>query len=229
MKRILIATPSYDGKVDVWYASALHRTTILGLENEILFHPIFMSYDALIQRSRNDLIAIAVENDFDGMLWIDADMEWDPQWAVDVVNSQKSVLGLPCIKKSIFEESYNVKCKPENLVTDEDGYIKVESIGTGFLYLDKSAYTYLWDSSEAYTHNGQSRRWVFSVGLEDGDIISEDVLMCKKLREGGFDVFIDPKKTCNHVGSLKYSGNFEIFVKKVLEMTDKTPQEAANL
>lgn len=226
MKRILIATPSYDGKVDVWYASALHRTALLGIENGIYFYPIFMSYDALIQRSRNDLIALAVENDFDGMLWIDADMEWAPQWAIDVVSSGKSVLGLPCIKKSLFEESYNVKCKTENLITDEEGYIKVESIGTGFLYLDKDAYTYLWESSEPYTHNGLTRRWVFSVGLENGDIISEDVTMCKKLREGGFDVFIDPKKTCNHVGNLKYCGNFEEFIKKVLAFKDNVDKES---
>ena len=213
MKRVLIATPSYDGKVDVWYTSALHQTTLLGIQNEVYFHPIFMSYDALIQRSRNDLVALAIEQDFDGILWIDADIEWAPQWALDVVNSGKDVLGLPCIKKSIREESYNVKCKIEDLVV-EDGYIKVESIGTGFLYLSKEAFSYLWDNSEPYVHNGQDKRWIFEVKIQDGDIISEDVLMCQKLREK-FDVFIDPTKTCNHVGTLKFSGNFAAFIDKI--------------
>lgn len=215
MKKVLIATPSYDGKVDVWYTSALHGTTILGLQNEIIFHPVFMSYDALIQRSRNDLIALAIEEEFDGMLWIDADIEWAPQWALDVVNSGKDAMGLPCIKKSLFEESYNVKCKPEDLVTNEDGLIKVESVGTGFLYLSKEAFTHLWDTSEPYNHNGKDKRWVFEVGLLNGDIISEDVTLCKKLNEGGFDVFIDPTKTCNHVGTLKYGGDFAAFIEKI--------------
>lgn len=224
MKRILIATPSYDGKVDVWYVSALHQTALLGLQSELYFHPIFMSYDALIQRSRNDLIAIAVENDFDGILWIDADIEWAPQWAVDAVNSGKDVIGLPCIKKSLFEESYNVKCKVEDLNTDEDGLIKVESVGTGFLYLSKEALTHLWETSDEYVHNGQKRKWIFSVGIEDGDIISEDVTMCKKLGAGGFDIFIDPTKTCNHVGTLKFSGNFENFVERVKTITTKVQE-----
>ena len=214
MKRVLIATPSYDGTVDVWYSSALHRTTLLGIENGIYFHPVFMSYDALIQRSRNDLVALAAENDFDGILWIDADIEWSPQWTIEVVASDKDVLGLPCIKKSITEESYNVKAKPEQL---GEGIISVESIGTGFLYLSKQAFTYLWDNSESYVHNGQDRRWIYEVKIQDSDIISEDVLACQKLRQGGFEIFVDTTKTCNHVGKLKFQGNFEGFIKRLKE------------
>ena len=215
MKRVLVATPSYDGKVDVWYASALHQTTLLGAQEGIYFHPIFMSYDALIQRSRNDLVALAVEQDFDGILWIDADIEWAPQWAIEAVKSGKDALGLPCIKKSITEESYNVKCKPEDLIVNDEGLIKVESIGTGFLYLSKKAFTHLWDTSQPYTHNGKDKRWIFEVKIQDNDIISEDVLMCQKLREGGFEIFIDPKKTCNHMGQLKYGGDFAAFIEKI--------------
>lgn len=214
MKRILIATPSYDGSVDVWYASALHRTTLLGIENGVYFHPVFMSYDALIQRSRNDLVALAVEQDFDAILWIDSDIEWHPSWAIEVVNSDKDVLGLPCIKKSLFDESYNVKAKPEQL---GEGVFAVESVGTGFLYLSKKAFTHLWDNSEPYVHNGQDKRWVFEVKIQDGDIISEDVLMCQKLREGGFEVFIDTTKTCNHVGKLKFVGDFKDFIRRIKE------------
>ena len=211
MKRVLVATPSYDGKVDVWYASALHQTTLIGVEAGVYFHPVFMSYDALIQRSRNDLVALAVEQAFDGLLWIDADIEWAPQWALDVVNSDKDVMGIPCVKKSLFEEAYNVKANLEQL---GEGILSVESVGTGFLYLSKKAFTYLWDTSQPYTHNGKDKRWIFEVKIQDGDIISEDVLMCQKLREGGFEVFIDSDKTCNHVGTLKYSGNFAEFIKK---------------
>jgi hypothetical protein len=215
MIKVLIATPSYDGKLDAWYTNSLINTVVLGLQNEIVFQSVFMSYDALIQRSRNDLIGIAVDNDFDGILWIDSDMEWNPQWAIDLINLGKDVIGLPVIKKSIETESYNVKCKPENLIINKDGLIKVESIGTGFLYLSKNAIKYLWDNSEPYTHNNVNRKWVFEVKVQDNDIISEDVLLCQKLRDGGFEVFIDSNKTCNHIGTLKYQGNFKAFIDKL--------------
>jgi len=221
MKNILIATPTYDGKLDVWYVNALTNTIVLGLQNNIHFQPVYMSYDALIQRSRNDLIAVAVKNNFDGMLWVDADMEWHPQWAIDLVNSNKDAIGLPVIKKSITEESYNVKCAVENLVV-KDGLIEVESVGTGFYYLSKTAIDYLWNNSEPYVHYGKERRWVFEVKIQDNDIVSEDVLINFKLRAGGFNIFVDPSKTCNHIGHLKYQGNFAEFINKVVSLKPAT-------
>lgn len=215
MKNILIATPSYDGKVDVWYANALYQTTLAGIQNEVLFRPVFMSYDALVQRSRNDLLAIAVEQEYDGILWIDADIEWHPQWALDVVVADLDVLGLPVIKKSATSESYNIKCNIEDLVKNDRGFIKVESVGTGFLYMSRAALSALWNASEPYVHNGQNKRWAFDVRIQDGDIISEDVLVCQKLGSLGFEVFIDPSKTCNHVGQLKFGGDFDSFIERV--------------
>lgn len=208
MKNILIATPSYDGRIDVWYANSLLNTARIGLANEINFAPVYMSYDALVQRARNDLLAIAVQNEFDGILWIDSDMEWDPMWALELVNSGKDVIGGTAPRKSI-EESYVVKCKPEDLVKDEEGLISVESLGTGFLYMSKAACQYLWDNSEPYVHNGADKRWAFEVKIQDNDIISEDVLVCQKLKAGGFNIYLNPKMTCAHIGTLKFTGNFE--------------------
>lgn len=214
MKNILIATPSYDGRLDVWYTNSLLETVLLGFQNEIVFKPIFLSYDALIQRSRNDLLKIAVENNFDGILWVDSDIEWSPIWAVEIVNRDKDIIGLPVIKKSL-NEAYNVKCNPEDLVINEDGLISVLSVGTGFLYMNKKAIDYLWENAEEYTEPDKTGRMVFSVNIKDGQLISEDVSVCNKLKDGGFDIFIDPSKTCNHIGNLKYSGNFADFVNRV--------------
>ena len=215
MIKVLIATPSYDGKIDVWYANSLAQTILLGIQNNIFFQAIYMSYDALVQRARNDLVGIAIENDYDYILWIDADMEWDPQKALELIQSDYDVIGLPVIKKSPYQELYNIKIKPEDLVQDENGLIKVDSIGTGFLKMSRPAFQYLWDNSEPYVHNEQDRRWIFDVKIQDGDIISEDVLVCQKLREGGFDIYIDPSSTCNHIGTMKFTGNFEKFMKRV--------------
>lgn len=214
MRKVLIATPSYDGRIDVWYANSLTNSIVLGLQNDVLFQPIYMSYDALIQRSRNDLLAIAIENEFDDIIWIDSDIEWNPEWLLELLNYEEDVVGGTYPKKSIAEQ-YTVKCNPENLVKNDKGLIEVESLGTGFLRMSKKAITYLWDNAEPYVHNGKDRRWVFEVKIQDGDIISEDVLVCQKLREGGFTINLNPDMTCNHVGPLKFTGNFAEFAEKV--------------
>jgi len=229
MRKVLVATPCYDGKVDVWYANSLINMVMLGIQKEIFFQPIYMSYDALVQRARNDLLAIAVENDFDDILWIDADMEWDPAKAIELLELDQDVIGLPVIKKTLETQSYNIKAKPEDLyITNDDGLIKVESVGTGFLKMSKKAFTYLWDNSPEYIHNGKSVRWVFDVKLVDGDIMSEDVHVAIKLAEGGFDIWIDPSSTCNHIGNLKFQGDFAQFLKDLEKLLEEQKNQKDN-
>lgn len=216
MKKVLIATPSYDGKVSVYYANALADTIRLGLSEDIYFQAVYMSFDALIQRSRNSLVALAVEADFDDVLWIDSDMEWNPEWAVKFVKSELDVLGAPCIRKSI-EEQYNVKCFPENLVPDKNGIIKVEAIGTGFLKMSKRAIQSLWDEGKPYISNDKEHRWIFDVEIQDGELVSEDILVCKKLVAAGFDINVDSTITCSHIGALNYKGDFANFVVRIAE------------
>lgn len=212
MKNILIATPSYDGKVDVWYSNSLYHTVLVGIQNEIMFKPIFLSYDALVQRARNDLVAMAKELGVDGILWVDSDIEWHPQWAIDLVNSGKDVIGIPYPKKDLSSEQYPVVLGKNKI---GKGIFPVDAIGTGFLYMSKKAYEYLWDSSEPYTSYGAERRAIFEVKIKDGLMHSEDVIACAKLRKGKFKIYIDSDKTCNHVGNLKYIGNFTSFIERL--------------
>lgn len=217
MQKILIATPTYDGKIDVWYANSLAESIRLGLANNIYFHPVYMSYDALVQRARNDLLAIAVENDFDCIIWIDADIEWQPEWLLKLVNSKEDVIGGTYRRKAL-DETYVVRCETENLVTNDNGLIEVTGLGTGFLKMSKKAFTYLWDNSTVYNEKNNdrfNRRWAFDIVVKDGELVSEDITVCDKLTEGGFKIYLDPTMTCSHMGQLKFSGNFEDFVKRL--------------
>jgi hypothetical protein len=48
-RKVLIATPAHDGRLDVWYTTSLVNTIRVAQANDIFVHPVFMSYDALVQ------------------------------------------------------------------------------------------------------------------------------------------------------------------------------------
>lgn len=217
MKRVLIATPAYDGKLVAWYTTALCTAMVDGPERGVKFTPRFVCYDSLIQRARNDLLAHAIEDDYDGILWIDSDMTWDSNWAIDIVNSGKDVIGLPCPLKNHNEDGYNVWCSPQDLLSTER-YMEVTWVGTGFLYMSRDAMQYLWDSAEIYTSPENKKKWVFDTPIRDGSFTGEDVAICHKLREGGFRIFIDPSKTCGHVGVHKFDGDFANFCSQITRL-----------
>ena len=205
MRKVLIATPCYSGHVDVWYCNALVNTIRESVSRDIFLHPVWMSYDALVQRARNDLIALAVEGGYDDMIFIDADMEWSPEWIFSLLDRPEEVVGGTARKKT-DDEIYVVKTK--TLAISENGLIQVDSLGTGFVKLSRTAFLALWNNSPVYKNAEKSGRMVCDVQIIDGELYSEDVVLFHKLTTLGFTVWLDPHMTCSHIGTRKFTGNF---------------------
>ena len=204
--KVLIATPAYDGRLDVWYTTSLVNSVRIAQENGIFLHPVFMSYDALVQRARNDLFKLALE--YDAVIWIDSDLEWNPMWIMELLGSDKDVIGGTYRKKTDDAELYTVKTKD---LTATDGLIKVDGLGMGFVKMSKKAVQALWDASQPYQNEGREGRMVCDIQVIDGQLVSEDNVVMRKLADLGFEVWLDPRMTCCHIGTKKFYGNFEGF------------------
>lgn len=210
MLKVLIATPAYDGRLDVWYTTSLVNSVRIAQDNGIFLHPVFMSYDALVQRARNDLFRLALE--YDAVIWIDADLEWNPMWIMELLGSDKDVIGGTYRKKTDDAELYTVKTKD---LTATDGLIKVDGLGMGFLKMSKKAVQALWDASQPYQNEGREGRMICDIQIVDGQLVSEDNVVTRKLADLGFDIWLDPRMTCCHIGTKKFYGNFEDFAKRL--------------
>ena len=93
MRKVLIGTPAYDGRVDVWFANSLVNTVRMSYEKETIVVPVYMAYDSLVQRARNDLVRLAIEEDFDDLIFIDSDVEWDPAWVFKLLEYPEDEIG----------------------------------------------------------------------------------------------------------------------------------------
>ena len=211
MKKVLIGTPSHDGKVDVWYANSLVNTVKIAPYFDTVIMPIYMAYDSLVQRARNDLVKLAIEEEFDDIIFIDADQEWDPEWVFKLLSYEEDVVGGTVVKKSDIP-AWNVKSLNGDLNVGENGLMEVETVGTGFLKVSKAALKKVWDASKEYKNEGKTCRMVFDIQIKNGELVSEDNVFCQKWRKLGGKVFIDPNMTCNHIGVKKYTGSFAEFL-----------------
>lgn len=218
-RRVMIGTPCYDGKIEVWYANSLVETIKQSPSYNMDIFPIWLSYDALIQRARNDLIALMLEMDCDDIIFIDSDISWQPEWFFRLLNYPVDVVGGTYPKKG-DDEMYPVKHLEisKNPNTDT-GLLEVDGLGTGFLKMSRRAIEYLWNNSAVYAEKeyGKVRRMVFDVVIKDEGMISEDIWVCMKLKQGGFPIWLDTTITCDHVGIKKYTGNFNTYWKKLRE------------
>lgn len=208
MQRILIGTPCYDGKVDVWFANSLLNTIKMSYEKDMDVHAIYTSYDSLVQRARNSLFKLAIEGDYDHLFFIDSDVEWEAEWFFRLIERPEPMVGAALIKKS-DEEGYTVKLVDKNLKWSEDGkIIEVDGVGTGFLKISKFALHKIWEMGEKYISKGEDERMIFDIKVENGNLISEDYILCNKWKSLGYKVWLDPTITINHIGIKKFKGNF---------------------
>lgn len=214
MRKVLIGTPSYDGRIDVWFANSLVQTVKMAEKKGIFVHAIYTSYDSLVQRARNSLIKLAIDGGYDDLFFIDSDTEWETDWFFNLLDRPEPIVGGALIKKT-EKEGYTIKLVNKTLKYSEDKkLIEADGVGTGFLKVSKFAFDKLWLASDIYQSEGEEHRMVFDIKVENGDLISEDYVLCNKWKALGYKVWLDPTITCNHIGIKKFKGDFKKFIEK---------------
>lgn len=215
LRTVLLAAPCYDGKVGVWHAVALAETCKIGLANGINVMPLYMSFDALVQRARNDIFHEAYVGEVDDLVFIDADQDWNPHDFMKLLLHDAAVVGAPVPKKSDVE-TYNVKLLGDYVVGD-NGLAKVDGIGTGFLRVRKDAIKAIYEAAPEYKepHKSAPSRVVFDVCIRNGELWSEDVVFCQHWIDLGGSVFIDPTINCGHSGEKRWVGGFADWIMRI--------------
>ena len=210
MKNILIATPCLYGKVDAYYAHSLYESIKLGLKNNLDINAVFLAEESILTIARNELINLAYKNNYDSMVFIDDDELWNPKTLIKILLSEKDVVGLPVVNKGDINIQFNVSLNRNNIQKDEtDGFIKVNTIGTGFLKLSKKIIVDLCESNTEILFRGKKLKNVFEFNYINGSFIGEDIMLCKKIKELGYSIWVDPSHTVSHMGVKMYKGDFQ--------------------
>lgn len=202
MKNIMIATPTYDYKVSVYYIDTL-LNTLRNSNNEFSIAPVFIPGDALIQRARNDLFKIAKDMEVDELIWIDADIVWKVEDFYRLLSHKLDFVAGIYIQKS-EEQRFCFRPKYETKV-DENNLLEVKGVGMGFCKMSKNCIDKLWDISKEYTDSGGTKRMVFEVTIDEmNELTGEDVAVCLKWQSLGEKVYVDTSIVCIHIGQKMY-------------------------
>jgi hypothetical protein len=210
MKKILIATPCLYGKVDAYYVHSLCESIKLGLKHDLFINAIFLAEESILTIARNELINLAYRDEYDAMVFIDDDELWVPDALIEILLSKKDVVGIPVVNKGDVKIEYNVYYDKNNIQKDKiDGYIKVQNIGTGFMKLSRKAIVDLCESNREITFRNKKLKNVFEFNYINDSFIGEDIMLCRKLHELGYSIWINPKHTVSHMGVKMYKGDFQ--------------------
>lgn len=224
MRSVMILTPAYGGIVSAGFHRALLTSTIELLDEGIALESEVLENQSLLPLARNTLLNEAYKRKPDDIIWIDNDMVWEPDTIRQLLKHDVDVVGSACRKKVPDNIQFNFQLfNNRPFDPNEKGLIDVRRLGTGFLRMSKKAYTALWENDKKYEIQGVVGSHVFEIGIWQGrELLSEDFIVCEKLINLGFNIYMDPKLRVGHIGTYNYWADVQDFFK---HLKDNPPGE----
>lgn len=206
---ILIATPCYGGMASVQYMKSCIE--LRGeLQKAQVEHDWYLLWnESLIQRARNTIAAKFLKTDFKKLLFIDADIEFEPEGVAKLWNLDADVAaGLYCMKRPDCALSAWRDGKLIERKDFPDEPFEVDYAGTGFFMIDRDVLLKMaatWDERHHEEGKiGKSFAW-FNPRVEDGIYLSEDFAFCHDWRSLGGKIIADPSIKLVHHGTYGYA------------------------
>lgn len=206
MKKVLIATPCLDQKVDAYYVHSLCESIKLGLKHDFDINVVFLANESILPMARNELFNLAYHQNYDIMVFIDDDEYWDDQALIDILLSDKDVITVPVVNKTDKQVKYNVDLVSKQV--DSDGYAQANTTGTGFVKLTRKVFTQLWESNTELEFRGKKLKNICEYTFSNGSFVGEDITLSKKIKELGYTIWVYTKHTVSHIGNKMYVGDF---------------------
>ena len=206
MKKVLIATPCLDQKVDAYYVHSLGESIKLGLKHNLDINVVFLANESILPMARNELFNLAYHQNYDIMVFIDDDEYWDAKALIDILLSDKDVITIPVVNKSDKQVKYNVDLVSKQV--DSDGYAQANTTGTGFVKLTRKVFTQLWESNTELEFRGKKLKNICEYTFCNGSFVGEDITLSKKIKELGYTIWVYTKHTVSHIGNKMYVGDF---------------------
>lgn len=207
MKKVLIATPCLDQKVDAYFVHSLCESIKLGIQRKLDIRCVFLANESILPMARNELFALAYKENYDTMVFIDDDEYWEEKALIEIIESNKDVVALPVVNKGDKSITFNVWLD-KNTTKDVDGYIKIDRCGTGFLKLSRKVIVDLWESNVELVFRNKKLKNICEYTQDNGSFVGEDITLSKKIKQLGYTIWLNPKHTVSHIGNKMYKGNF---------------------
>ena len=226
--KVYIATPCYDSMRIETCVSLIDMFSTLGRSGiECKFKSVKTS---LVTHGRNLLTAGFLNSDFDYMLFVDADVEFQPEAVARMLVPKKDII---CTPYRVKEENikYAVKFKdPDFIKIEPFDLVEIEEGPAGLMLIHRRVYEKLMkerpdlkinfdkktrelmneeigakdDAIDRYMYNF----WDTTFNLDTGLWKGEDLSFCALAREEGFKIYANLDSGTTHHGSWGWKGRF---------------------
>ena len=173
----------------------------------------------LIHQARNYLTSVFLTTKYQYLLFIDSDVEFEPEAVARMLVAKKDIICTPYRVKAakLDKHIYTVEFKDPKTIPFLPGGLEAGPTGIMLIHRNvfekiiknnpelkiKNKATPTADKSHEFYYN------FFDFGFKDGYAIGEDVSFCKLARGNDFQIYANTESTTSHHGSYAWEGKFK--------------------
>ena len=213
--KIHFLTPCYGGNITEGTFSGYLQWTIMAMQNGMDFQVDTLSNESNVNRARNSCAAKFLHGDATHLMFIDADIQFNPTDIVKLVNADKDIIG----------GVYPQKTLPPKMVVNtltnakrEGDLLQVGTLGTGFMLIKRTVFEQMiaagatpYNDDIGLSEQENSNQYDFFNCTIDsrGRYLTEDWSFCRKWRELGGEIWADLSIPLVHSGYFRFLPDME--------------------
>jgi len=227
---IFIAMPCYDSVKINTMLSVIKLVQQLGKSGiEVGIHTM---KSPLIHQARNYLTSVFLTTEYQYMLFVDSDVEFEAEAVVRMMVAKKNIVCTPYRVKSVDTSKHiygAIEFKdPKNILVLAEGLVEIEAGPTGLMLIDRKVFEKIIKNrpdlkiknrvNPGIKEDEKSHSFYhlfFDFAFEDGYTIGEDLSFCKLARKEGFKLYANTDSMTAHRGEYAWTGKFGESLKSI--------------
>lgn len=198
--KVMLATTAYDSP-DASYTCSIQASREALHQAGIASSYLLLSGNCHVDDARNSVVKEFLTTDCTDLVFIDADVSWEPADLLRLMAHDLDLVGGVYPKRDI-ERMSDMPCRVLEGVTepDADGLLEVEGLPTGFMRIRRKVFEALIGQAKAYrTQNFDMMAILFERGAPPGmERLGGDLHFCHKWRQAGGRLFADTELRLGH-------------------------------
>jgi hypothetical protein len=221
--KIMIGTPAQGGVVNIQYALSLCKTINLLEKSGIEVSPLVVPSGSLLVAERNRILEAFWMSDCTHLLCIDADLGWPAEAIPAMLEQNKDfIVGVYPARKLDNKFIFRPALSEKDTLIMENHLVKADYVPSGFMLISRNCISKMRDKFPELYYSPKDPRSVleestyclFNTEVYNGEFWGEDYVFCRRAKEAGNEIWIDPLVQFDHAGTI---GRLADSIQKIAE------------
>lgn len=218
--KLFIAVPSHTGQICADTSQAIANNMAILCKCGIDCYYDVELGEAYVPRARNSLVKRFLNSDCDAIVFIDYDVAFRKDAIIDLVISDKDIVGGTYPKKK-DETDFPIQVSVPKV--EVDGLLKVDLLPSGFIMIKRCVFEKMKAKIPIRTDSDLNMDWYYDTGFlfeNDNRWWGEDPAFCRRCAMANIDMWCYTDITFSHTGPRIKIANYDQWSKEKLAINN---------